>query len=161
MVNDYRNYRIYIDGNTVKRDYVAAVPAKKPVRKQKPKNEPVKEKKVKEKVKVVYQTANRGFVLTIACAMVVVVLLSIQLIKLQAEAYASNKKISTISNEITMLAADNDAKELDIDGRIDYQSVYDRAVELGMVHVNSEQIINYDRETLEYVKQYKTVPTTK
>ena len=54
---------------------------------------------------------------------------------------------------------DNDALESDINASIDYNALYDTAVnELGMVYPGKDQVITYNSKESEYVKQYKDVP---
>ena len=49
--------------------------------------------------------------------------------------------------------------EADINASIDYDAIYDTAVnDLGMIYPGKGQVITYDSKESEYVKQFKDVP---
>lgn len=172
--------RYYTDGNTVRKTYVEEVPVRTqavprksraqaaPVRKQskaavrKPavRRAPVrKTEKVAVKEERVRISIDYGYVATMLVAAAVIVFLGISYLSLQSKNNACLDTIAGLESQITSLTADNNALELDIYSSIDYNSIYDRAVELGMTHPTDNQVIAYNRDTLEYVKQYEDVPT--
>ena len=66
---------------------------------------------------------------------------------------------STNAGKISTLQIENDQKELSIDTSIDYEYIYNVAVEeLGMVYASEDQIINYKSGESEYVMQFKDIP---
>ena len=68
-------------------------------------------------------------------------------------------KISTLQAQLEELKIENDQKELSIDTSIDYEYIYNVAVEeLGMVYASEDQIINYKSGESEYVMQFKDIP---
>ena len=67
--------------------------------------------------------------------------------------------IAELKSELSTLKENNDVLESDINASIDYDAIYDTAVnELGMVYPEKKQVITYDSKESEYVKQYKDVP---
>ena len=67
--------------------------------------------------------------------------------------------LSSLFNSAITLKENNDVLESDINASIDYDAIYDTAVnELGMVYPEKKQVITYDSKESEYVKQYKDVP---
>ena len=67
--------------------------------------------------------------------------------------------INTLQAQLEELKIENDQKELSIDTSIDYEYIYNVAVEeLGMVYASEDQIINYKSGESEYVMQFKDIP---
>ena len=63
-----------------------------------------------------------------------------------------------LQDQLDSLKAENNSYESEINSSIDYNEVYDIAVnELGMVYPSRGQVINYDSKESEYVKQYKDI----
>ena len=61
--------------------------------------------------------------------------------------------------ELNELTNSNDELELEINAGIDYEQIYNTAVnELGMVYPERDQVITYDAGVSEYVKQYHDIP---
>ena len=78
---------------------------------------------------------------------------------MQAAAKVNSDKIIELKSTLNSLKDDNDALEADINASIDYNTIYDTAVnELGMVYPGKDQVITYNSQESEYVKQYKDVP---
>ena len=68
--------------------------------------------------------------------------------------------VKTLETKLENLRNENDALERSIDTSIDLNHVYDVAVnELGMVHANRNNIIQYDKNESEYVRQYENIPS--
>ena len=68
------------------------------------------------------------------------------------------KTNSTAVVELQSLKAENNSHESEINAGIDYNAIYDTAVnELGMVYPSRSQVIGYDSKESEYVKQYKDI----
>lgn len=139
--------RYYTEGNTVRKVYSNVAPQE----------EIRRERKVQPKQEKVL-APSLGYMLSIIAAATVVVALSIAFLYMQARNNENANKITTLQNTVADLDADNDARELAILSNIDYDKIYDRALELGMTKVTNDQVVEYDRGTLEYVKQYEDIP---
>lgn len=149
MANYERRERYYTEGNTVRKTYYEAAPVKTPVTEPKK----VTERRVQEKSFV-----SAGYVCTLVVATALVVFMSISFLTLQSKRDANIDKIAALQKQINVLNADNNVKELNIYSNIDYDALYNRAIEMGMGNATQEQIVAYDRDTLEYVKQYEDIP---
>ena len=89
----------------------------------------------------------------------VVFFICYQYLNVQAAAKTNSDVIAELKSELSTLKENNDVLESDINASIDYDAIYDTAVnELGMVYPEKKQVITYDSKESEYVKQYKDVP---
>ena len=99
---------------------------------------------------------NLMYTMVVASVAAVVFFICYQYLNVQAVAKANSDKIIELKST---LKDDNDALESDINASIDYNALYDTAVnELGMVYPGKDQVITYNSKESEYVKQYKDVP---
>ena len=72
---------------------------------------------------------------------------------------ANASEVRQVQSELNELTNSNDELELEINAGIDYEAIYNTAVnELGMVYPEREQVITYDAGVSEYVKQYHDIP---
>lgn len=71
----------------------------------------------------------------------------------------TQQQLQGFSSELNELTNSNDELELEINAGIDYEQIYNTAVnELGMVYPERDQVITYDAGVSEYVKQYHDIP---
>ena len=69
------------------------------------------------------------------------------------------KEIAALEEQLAELKETNDNKQIAIDTSVDFNYIYNVAVkELGMIHANKDQIINYESGESEFVIQYTDVP---
>ena len=95
----------------------------------------------------------------VASVAAVVFFICYQYLNVQATAKTNSDVIVELKSELSTLKENNDVLESDINASIDYDAIYDTAVnELGMVYPEKKQVITYDSKESEYVKQYKDVP---
>ena len=105
---------------------------------------------------------NLMYTLVVATVASVVFFICYQYLNVQATAKVNSDKIMELKSTLNSLKNDNDALEADINASIDYDALYDTAVnDLGMVYPGKGQVITYDSKESEYVKQYKDVPDAK
>jgi len=103
------------------------------------------------RVNLVYTTA------LVVCA-AVVFFICYQYLNLQADIKANSETVIELQEQLNSLKAENNSYEAEINASIDYNEIYDTAVnELGMIYPNRNQVINYDSHESEYVKQFKDV----
>ncbi|MGN0328726.1 MAG: hypothetical protein ACI4D4_07070 [Lachnospira sp.] len=82
-----------------------------------------------------------------------------QYLNLQASVKANSDKVMELQSSLNSLRENNDVYESSIKTSINYDEVYNTAVEeLGMVYPDKKQVITYDSDESEYVKQYKDIP---
>ena len=101
----------------------------------------------------------RNNTVAVASVAAVVFFICYQYLNVQAAAKTNSDMIAELKSELSTLKENNDVLESDINASIDYDAIYDTAVnELGMVYPEKKQVITYDSKESEYVKQYKDVP---
>ncbi|MDO5382302.1 MAG: cell division protein FtsL [Eubacteriales bacterium] len=82
-----------------------------------------------------------------------------QYLNLQSNVKTNSDKVIELQNNLNSLREDNDVYESSIKTSINYDEIYNTAVEeLGMVYPDRGQVINYDSNESEYVRQYKDIP---
>lgn len=156
--NELRYNSSYVQGNNVLQfepEY-----EEKPKKPKKPKLHIVKPKKRKKDVYTKAQVARNQAALFIT--MVALVLVSFSLIHyldLQAQVAGRADEISELEEKYVDLKSQNDLREAELNGNIDYDNILSIAVnELGMVYANKDQIIVYNSEKPEVVKQLENIP---
>lgn len=71
-------------------------------------------------------------------------------------------EITALRQELSELEEINDHTKMTIDTSVDYNYIYDVAVnELGMVHIDSDHVIKYESGESEYVIQFNDIPVSK
>jgi len=71
------------------------------------------------------------------------------------------QEISTLETDVADMKSTNDEMESNMNSSIDVESIRRQAIdELGMVYANQGQIITYDYEESEYVRQYEAIPAS-
>ena len=102
---------------------------------------------------------NLMYTVAVASVAAVVFFICYQYLNVQATAKTNSDVIAELKSELSTLKENNDVLESDINASIDYDAIYNTAVnELGMVYPEKKQVITYDSKESEYVKQYKDVP---
>ena len=101
---------------------------------------------------------NLVYTTVLAICATAVFVICYQYLNLQADIKANNATVVELQNQLNSIKAENNSHEAEINASIDYNAIYDTAVnELGMVYPNRSQVINYDSKESEYVKQYKDI----
>lgn len=81
-----------------------------------------------------------------------------QYLNLQSDIKTNSTAVVELQNQLNSHKAENNSHESEINAGIDYNAIYDTAVnELGMVYPSRSQVIGYDSKESEYVKQYKDI----
>lgn len=154
------NKSSYVGGSAARKLQTAqAVPEIERRRRQQEKEELRKQEELRQKQ---IGRANRiNFLYTAAVIGVAVVLYAVcwQYLQLQTSVKTNAAEISKLQSQLTELTAENDELELQINAGIDYEQIYDTAInELGMVYPDKKQVVTFDAGISEYVKQYQDVP---
>lgn len=145
----YRN-SVYVQGNTARR--LQAVPdiQKTPARK-------VSSRTRKNREKALHM--NIGSVLFMAAAMVMAGLILTWYLTLQSDITNSIKHISTLESELNYLKLANDENYSRITSSVDLEEVKRVAIqELGMRYAEEGQIITFNGEGSDYVRQTGDIP---
>ena len=78
----------------------------------------------------------------------------------KAKLNQSNTKLASLQKTYASLVEDNNAKSSEIEGSVDYERIYDYAVnELGMMYPEKGQTVTYKRNPGSYVKQGEEIPS--
>ncbi|MFQ9896462.1 MAG: hypothetical protein ACLRWA_09985 [Lachnospira sp.] len=102
-----------------------------------------------------------NFLYTVAVTAVVAVMFGLcyQYLNLQSEVKTNAAAVSDLEMQLNTLTSQNDEREAQAEADIDYDAIYDTAVnELGMVYPAKGQVIRYAAGESEYVKQYQNIP---
>ena len=80
-------------------------------------------------------------------------------LKLQADNTARAKNITALETQLSTLKDENDDEYNRVTTSVDLEKIRDIAMnELGMVYANEDQVVLYDDEGSDYVKQYAEIP---
>ena len=147
-----RNYdvHVYVDGNTVRK--LGAAPAV-----QEEIRPSVSKKTLRNRERSMQM--NLGYVLFLACAAVLTVMICVNYLKLQARYTSLQKQGTRLETTLDSLKLDNDEEYNRIVSGVNLEHVKTVAMQkLGMVYASQDQIVTYDAAGKDYVKQYQDIP---
>lgn len=85
--------------------------------------------------------------------------LGVNYLNLRSDLITTTSEINTLQEELNTLTTNNDEKQVDVESNINYQEIYDKAVnEYGMTYPDANNIVEYDGGTLGYIRQYENIP---
>ncbi|MBQ7586555.1 MAG: cell division protein FtsL [Lachnospiraceae bacterium] len=97
---------------------------------------------------------NPGYVIFLTLAMIVTVVVCIQYLMLRSDVTNKVKELARLEAQLNEMKAENDDTENRITGAVDLEEVKYRAMnELGMQYAHSDQIVAYECEDTDYVRQ--------
>ncbi len=103
---------------------------------------------------------NLGYVAFLTAAAVATLFVCVRFLKLQAESTAYLKTVTSLESQLATLKMDNDADYERTISSVDLDEIKDIAInELGMVYADEGQVITYDSQSGDYVRQYEEVPS--
>lgn len=77
-----------------------------------------------------------------------------QYVALQSKVTTAVKEIASLESELATLKSDNSEKQVEINSSISLDDIKYRAIaELGMTYAQEDQIVTYDGESGDYVRQ--------
>ena len=149
-----KNLNPYVYGSAVQQPVQA--PEKKPVKRvSAPERVRIEEEEdLREKLKnKKIRRANRiNFLYTLG-------VMCVQYLNIQSSVQGNQAAVTQLQSQLNELTNENQEREVEINTSIDYELIYDTAVnELGMIYPDRDQVITYDSVVSEYVKQYKDIP---
>ena len=102
---------------------------------------------------------NKGYVTFLSIVAVACLFICVNYLKLQAQVTESRKQISSMESSYSDLKLSNDAAYSKAVSSVDLDKIRDIAInELGMVYANQDQIVTYEKQDKDYVRQYEEVP---
>lgn len=100
-----------------------------------------------------------AYVVVMALVICITFGICLNYLSLQNTVNSTMRNIAALENTYDTLQKENEALELSISSYQDYAYIYDVAVnELGMRPATQDQIVTFDLEESEYVKQYEAIP---
>mgnify|MGYP004487551541 FL=1 len=154
---DYTN--TYIDGNVIR--HVQAVPERKTDRRSREQTQRRAEasrqaRRNREKA----LRMNVPYVSFLTAVSVATVFVCVNFLQLQSEGISYRNKIASLESQLTELKLANDNAYEDAVSSVDMEEVKRIAVnELGMTYADEGQIILYNNQEGDYIRQYAEVPT--
>ena len=106
------------------------------------------------------QIVRNRMALTITLVALMAVSMSlIRFLELQATVSLRAAQVNELEEKYVTMKADNDLEQVRINSSIDYDKIFEVAVnDLGMVYANKDQVIVYNSEKMEVVKQLSSIP---
>lgn len=152
------NYRMdpYIEGNVVRKaERANAVPQRRNEEELRP-SVSRNTRKNREKA----QQINFAYVLFLLAAAVATLFVCVNFLQVQAESTAHRKHVASLESQLSALKMENDAAYEAALSSVDLEAVKNIAInELGMIYADQGQIITYNSQDSDYVRQYEDVPT--
>ena len=145
-----RRRQLYVYGNAVpKPEFV-------PERQQ---EVPGRQRKTSAQVKKNRNRArqiNPAYVMFLAVATVIAVVVCIHYLQLQAELTQHSRQITALQKELNDLTEKNDTAYSAAEDSVNLEELEEKARELGMDR--PDEVINYESPDSDYVKQYESIP---
>ena len=99
------------------------------------------------------------YTLGVSAIVVTIFVMCVQYLNIQSSVQGNQAAVTQLQSQLNELTNENQEREVEINTSIDYELIYDTAVnELGMIYPDRDQVITYDSVVSEYVKQYKDIP---
>lgn len=135
-------------------------PAYEPVHKRKSQKAAKKQAKYMEAKRIACVSLNLPLTLLLVAAVAISVVVGYKYLCLKSSLDVHMNNIKTMESQLDTMRTENDALEKSIDTSVDLNEVYNIATtKLGMVRVDQNNIIQYDKTESEYVKQYEDIPS--
>lgn len=154
--NEYRNRQTSVEGTAVRKLRTQETPAKD--RRRQAGQQPQMHHARREKA----QHLGLGYTLFLAAASALALWVCAGYLQIQADNTARVKNIAALEAQLSELKTENDDEYNRVTTSVDLEEIRDIAVnELGMVYAGADQVVLYDSEGSDYVKQYAEIPEEK
>ena len=142
----------YIQGNTVRQPEPSRLPQR---REEHPQRTSVKTQQNREKA----LQMNFGYVLFLTAMAITVLFVCVQFLNLQAENEEIRSQVSVLEQKWTGMKEENDQAYDQLMNTVDLQHIKEIAINrLHMVRAKEEQVITYNSQKNDYIRQYEEVP---
>ena len=102
---------------------------------------------------------NAAYVIFLAVAATLVLLLCVNYVRLQSELTRRSKHVTALQEELADLKEENTTKYNAVVDSVNLDEIRERAInQLGMTYATADQIVEYDNPASDYVKQYENIP---
>ena len=100
---------------------------------------------------------NRAYVTFLAVAAIFALILCVNYV--QSRITSHSKEVSSLQKELADLKEQNNTKYNSVMDSVNLDEIREKAMnELGMVYATSDQVIEYESPSGDYVKQYEGIP---
>lgn len=99
-----------------------------------------------------------GYVLFLATAALIALLVCVGYIKMQASVTSQSKQVTALQEELAQMREENNTRYNAVMDTVNLEEVRERALKMGMVYASQDQIITYKSPSADYVKQYESIP---
>lgn len=141
----------YAEGTSVRKLQSSENPRERRERRRQP--------EVRRRTKAQAQGLGLGYVLFLAAACGLTLWVCIGYLQLQADNTAKVKNIAALESQLSDLQEENDDEYNRVVTSVDLEEIRDIAInELGMVYAQEDQVVMYDSEGSDYVRQYADIP---
>lgn len=150
-IQNSRTYA-YVDGTAVRK--IAPTPARRPQQKQNTRTSTAARKN-RERALAMHM----GYVLFLTAAAVITVFMCVRFLRLQAQGTRLQKQVTALETQLDAAILENEADYNRIMTSVDMEHVKNVAMnELGMVYARKSQIVTYEAQNGDYVRQYAEIP---
>lgn len=146
----------YIYGNTVRKAYAEPQRREQEVVPEQPKNKKLSAQARKNRKQALHM--NTAYTVFLAVAAIATLAACAWYLQLRFEGTSHAANIAAMEQQLADLKEENTTRENSILDSVNLEVVRERALGLGMVHVDSDQIITYQNPSGDYVKQYEEIP---
>ena len=154
--NDSRGRTGYVEGAAVRKLQSSAAPAREDRRARQEKRQRAQQRRVGQRQA---QGLGLGYVVFLAAACALTMWVCVGYLQLQADNTATMKSIAALETQLSDLKEDNDDEYNRVVTSVDLEKIRDIAInELGMVYAQEDQVVLYDSEGSDYVRQYADIP---
>lgn len=102
---------------------------------------------------------NLGYVAFLTVAAVVTVFMCVNFLQLRANGTKLQREVTALESQLATAVLENDSDYQRIVSNVDMEHVKDVAMnELGMVYAKKDQIVTYELDDNDYVRQYSEIP---
>ena len=102
-----------------------------------------------------------GYMLVLSFMLILMIVSCVVMLSVQGNVETKEKNIESLQRQLESVQADNDAYEDSLNNMYSMDDIYTIATgELGMIYSQNGQIIRYEKQEDDYVKQYSDVPKT-
>ena len=102
-----------------------------------------------------------GYMIVLSLMLIIMIVSCFIMLSVQGNMETKEKNIESLQRELESVQAENNAYEDALNNMYSLDDIYKVATnELGMVYSQNGQIIQYEKEEGDYVKQYTDVPKT-
>ena len=102
---------------------------------------------------------NAAYVVFLAIAATIVLLLCVNYVRLQSEVTKHSKNVTALQEELADLKEENTTKYNAVVDSVNLDVIREKAInQLGLTYATPDQIMEYDNPASDYVKQYENIP---